>query len=80
MSGKRAKWLRQQKQNSKPMQLNVNPADLPAILCECGCDTFIQGVRIKRVSALISPDGQEKYIHIATQACIKCHTALPDKP
>ena len=63
-----------------PMRINVNPADLPEVLCECGCDTFIQGVRIRKVSALISPDGQEKYIHIPTSACVKCHTALPDKP
>lgn len=66
--------------NQQPMQLNVNPADLPEVLCECGCDTFIQGVKIRKVSSLISPDGQEKYIHIPTSACIKCHTALPDKP
>jgi len=80
MSGKRAKLLRQQGQNPAPVQLNVNPADLPAVLCECGFDIFVQGFKMRRVSALISPDGQDGYINVPGLACMKCHTALPDKP
>ena len=71
-----------QKRLDKPaqMQLNVNPNDLPSILCECGCDLFVPCVKIKRVSAIISPDGQEKLLSFQTSACVKCHAALPDKP
>jgi len=69
-----------QPNNQKQTNLNVNPDDLPNILCECGCDVFILGIKIKKVSALISPDGQEKYLHIPASICVKCYTALPDKP
>jgi len=66
--------------NQQTMRINVNPDDLPDIFCECGCGVFIQGMRIKKVSAIISPDGQEKYIHIPTSVCVQCFRALPDKP
>jgi len=62
------------------MRINANPDDLPDIFCECGGGVFVQGMRIKKVSALISPDGREKYIHLPTSVCVKCFKALPDKP
>ena len=64
----------------KKMRINVNPDELPDILCECGCGVFIQGMRIKTMSKLISPDGQEKYVYVPTSVCAKCFKALSDKP
>lgn len=80
MRSKKKKLQKGIQANNKPMRINVNPNDLPDILCECGCGVFIQGVRVKKVSALISPDGQEKYIHIPTSVCVQCFRPLPDKP
>ncbi len=64
----------------RPIQLKVNPDDLPDVLCECGNATFIQGKTIKKLSAILSSDGQVKYVNIAASICLKCFKALPLKP
>ena len=64
----------------KPSQMNVDISDLPDIKCKCGNATFIQGTRIKKMSALISPDGLDKYIFNGVKICLQCFTPLPDKP
>ncbi len=69
--------------NNKPQpppQIQVDVSDLPDIKCKCGNNTFIQGTQIKKVSAIISPDGQDKYIFNQVKVCIQCFTPLPDKP
>jgi len=64
----------------KVVNLNVNPDDLKDILCECGHDIFVSAARIKKVPAIISPDGQEKYLTIPVSVCMKCDGVLPQKP
>ncbi len=64
----------------KPIQMKVNPDELPDVLCECGNGTFIQGKTIKKLSAILSPDGQVKYVNIVASVCLKCFEALPLKP
>lgn len=64
----------------KPMQIDVNPNDLPDIKCECGNATFIPGKTIKKLSAILSPDGTAKYIFSEVSVCVKCFKALPPKP
>jgi len=76
LSGK----TKQAPQQQQPIKLNVDPGTLPDVTCECGNSTFISGIRIKKVSALISPNGQEAYIHIAVPLCAKCFVTLPDRP
>jgi len=86
MSQKRAKLNRQ----NKRMQLNLNPDDLPDVTCQkllggsfgdevCGNKTFIDGKTIKRVSALVSPDGRDGYLNIGVSICCKCFATLPHK-
>lgn len=49
------------------------------VVCqECEADVFIQGSRIKRISAIMSPDGKEKYVWSAVAVCVKCNAVLPD--
>jgi len=88
MSQKRAKQNRQNHQ-PKPVQLNVNPDDLPDVSCQnvvdmvsgavCGNLTFIDGKTIKKVSALVSPKGREGYVNVGASVCVKCFAALPRK-
>ena len=74
------KNFKRKKQNQqKVVNINVNPDDLEAILCECGHDLFIPAVRIKRMSALVSPNGQEQYLQIPVSVCLKCDAVLGDK-
>jgi hypothetical protein len=60
--------------------MKVNPDDLPDVECVCGNKTFIQGKTIKKMSAIISPDGQTKYLNIVASICLKCFEPLSLKP
>lgn len=54
-------------------KLKLNPKDLESVVCEsCGNDTFVESYFLKRVSALISPDGQEKFVPLPTFKCSSC--------
>ncbi len=54
-------------------KLKINPSDLTSVTCEsCQNDTFEEAYFLKRVSALISPDGQEKFVPVPTFKCTKC--------
>ena len=39
---------------------------------ECGCKGFKQTLMIKKLSALLSPNGQESMVPVAVFACEKC--------
>ena len=55
-------------------QMNVNFSQTTPIKCEkCGNPTFKQTMMLRRVSALISPNGQEAIIPVAVFACEKCN-------
>lgn len=58
-------------------QVNLNPSDLDDIKCECGNYTFIQVVLLKRVSALLTPNGQEALTGHQVFACYACGK-IPD--
>lgn len=46
--------------------------DSPNVVCECGCKTFIPAVLLKKVSALVSPTGNEELVDIPVYVCSKC--------
>ena len=53
--------------------IRLNPSDLTDVVCdECSHNTFKEVVFIKKVSALISPNGRESFVPVATFACSKC--------
>ena len=45
---------------------------------ECGNVYFKALVRVKRISALISPTGQETYVPVQVLACEKCGNIVQD--
>ena len=45
---------------------------------ECGSVYFRPLVRVKRISGLISPDGQETYVPVQVLACEKCGNIVQD--
>lgn len=59
--------------------IKLNPNDLPAVKCICGSENFLLGVKIKKLSAILSPNGQESYINISVAICVRCYTDLPPK-
>ena len=52
---------------------NVDLTHAKTLECEkCGCKGFKQTMMLKRLSALLSPTGQEAMIPVGVFACEKC--------
>ena len=52
---------------------NIDLTHAKDITCdECGCKGFKQTMMLKRLSALVSPNGQEAIVPAAVFACEKC--------
>lgn len=51
----------------------INLASLDWEKCECGGQHFRQSMMVKRLSALISPDGQERIVPVEIMLCESCN-------
>ena len=59
--------------NREQPGLNIDFSQTTAEVCdECGHDTFIEVLKMRKLSALLSPTGQETMIPIKAFACAKC--------
>ena len=59
--------------NEQQPQMNVDFSQTTAEVCEkCENETFTQVYRMRKLSALLSPAGQETMIPIQVFACAKC--------
>ena len=59
--------------NNQQPQMNVDFSQTTAEICEsCENDTFVQVFQMRKLSALLSPTGQESMIPIQIFACAKC--------
>ena len=53
----------------------------PNVKCsECEGFIFFHGVEMKKISAIMSPDGIVKYVKLPVLICFKCQAILPEKP
>ena len=59
--------------NPQEPQMNIDFSQTTAETCEnCENDTFVQVFKMRKLSALLSPTGQESMIPIQIFACAKC--------
>lgn len=59
--------------NREQPGLNVDFSQTTEECCEsCGNNTFVQVYQMRKLSALLSPTGQEAMIPIQVFACAKC--------
>ena len=59
--------------NREQPGLNINFEQTTAVVCdECGHDVFIQALKMRKISALLSPTGQETMIPMQIFTCAKC--------
>mgnify|MGYP007013704770 CR=1 FL=1 len=59
--------------NPKQQQMNIDFSQTTAETCEsCENETFVQVYQMRKLSALLSPTGQESMIPIQVFACAKC--------
>lgn len=64
-------------QNQQP--INISLKDTEELICkECGNNTFQQVMYLRKLSALLSPSGQDTLIPVAVFQCTKCHEILPE--
>ena len=55
------------------VQQTIDVSQTTPVKCDkCENQTFKQTLIIRKVSALVSPNGQEQYIPVAVFACEKC--------
>ena len=60
--------------NQQQMQMNIDFSQTIAEICEkCGNDTFVSAIKLRKISALLSPAGQETIIPVQIFACMKCN-------
>ena len=65
--------------NREQPGLNVDFSQTTAETCEsCKNDTFVQVFKMRKLSALLSPTGQESMIPIQIFACAKCGMLIKD--
>ena len=64
-------------QDVKQMNMNIKMEDLESVRCKrCRGELFHQAVAIRRLSALLSPDGQEKFVSVPVLVCMGCKELL----
>ena len=60
--------------NRQQPGLNVDFSQTTAEICEkCENETFVQVYQMRKLSALLSPAGQETIIPVQIFACMKCN-------
>ncbi len=60
-------------------QINIALKDMDQFICtSCGNKTFDQSLMLFKVSALLSPNGQESIYPVPVFQCTNCHQILPD--
>ena len=59
--------------NPQQPQMNIDFSQTTAEVCEkCENDTFVQVYKMRKLSALLSPTGEEAMIPIQVFACYTC--------
>ena len=59
--------------NREQPGLNVDFSQTTPEVCEeCGNDTFVQVFKMRKLSALLAPTGQDTMIPVQVFACAKC--------
>jgi hypothetical protein len=60
-------------QQPPQQQLNINPRELPDVVCDqCGNYTFMNVSLMKRMSPLISPTSRTAFVPMQVYACAAC--------
>ena len=67
------------KQLAPGQQIQLTPKQMESATpkkCECGCEYFMQVIKVSTISAIISPTGQELMTQTPVLVCVDCHKAL----
>jgi hypothetical protein len=56
----------------KQQQVNIDLSKAHDLSCDCGNDIYEMGYKFKKLSAIVSPNGQETVIPIQIFMCSEC--------
>jgi|TARA_R110000796_G_scaffold128893_3_gene244513 hypothetical protein len=60
--------------NPQQPQMNIDFSQTTPVVCEkCGHDVFTPAMKMRKLSALLSPTGQETMIPVQAFACVECN-------
>jgi hypothetical protein len=62
--------------NGKIVSVPKAVLEQPDYKCECGSDTFKELLKVKKISALLSPTGREALIPYEVLVCNKCEKEI----
>jgi hypothetical protein len=62
--------------NQQPQQIQVDLKDAVPQFCECGSQYFMPAIRVFKLSALLSPTGQELTAQQPVLVCKQCGELL----
>jgi hypothetical protein len=63
----------QQKQQPPQAKINIKAEDLEDVTCDnCGSKVFREAIMFKKVSAIVSPNGQEQLVPVQIFRCDDC--------
>ena len=58
---------------NQPLPSGIDIKQTSEVTCTtCGNNVFVQGVFLRRVSALVSPQGRDGYLPVPTFYCTSC--------
>ena len=58
---------------NKGLNVNIDPKDLEDVVCDkCGCQSFTPVMLFKRLSAVLSPNGQKALFPLEVYKCTDC--------
>lgn len=60
----------------QPQQINIDLNNATPMKCPCGGEHFTGGFKLFKVSALVSPTGQEIIVPMAVFLCHQCGEIL----
>ena len=59
--------------NPQQPKMNIDFSQTTEVTCDkCGHDVFTQILKMRKLSALLSPTGQETMIPVQAFACVEC--------
>jgi uncharacterized Zn finger protein len=65
--------LQEEMNNPQQPQMNIDFSQTTPVVCdECGHDVFTQALKMRKISALLSPTGQETMIPMQVFCCNEC--------
>lgn len=59
-----------------PQNIGAAVMNADNVKCECGSTTFLQAVELKKLSALVSPSGQNELVPMPAFICSSCGKVL----